>query len=199
MSEATNITFQTFQKSREALAAGGRALFCGLLMALPLGGLVLFFEMTRPAKVTSTGFFATQMASAAPQEPVGESKPWLLRGRSTVARIKGISAQRRPDNAGPSQVFSVSEAQKVLAEAPAVALSAGYYTEFLTKERRRISLLILSREPIVDRTIPDNNTLMSVTEASTANVVSFAWGRWIYRAEIEDKGVEPDIVVQKTL
>jgi hypothetical protein len=197
MSKATSITFE---KSCATMAAAGRTLFCGLLMALPLCGLVLFFEMTRPAKVASTGFFATQMASAEANEAASESKPWLLHGRSPVARIKGISAQRRPDKPEPAlQPFSASEAQKVLAEAPAVALNAGYYTEFLTKERHRIALLILSREPIIDRAIPDNHKLMSVTEASTANVVSFAWGRWIYRAEIEDKGVEPDIVVQKVL
>jgi hypothetical protein len=197
MSKATSITFE---KSWAALAATGRALLSGLLMALPLGGLVLFFEMTRPANVTSTGFFATQMASAEPQQAGSESKPWLLHGRSPVARIKGISAQRRPDK--PERVsrpFSASDAQKVLAEAPALALNAGFYTEFLTKERHRISLLILSREPILDRAMPDNRKLMNVTEASTSNVVSFAWGRWIYRAEIEDRGVEPDIVVQKVL
>lgn len=197
MTKATSITFE---KSWAAVAAASRTLFCGLLMALPLCGLVLFFEMTRPAKVTLTGFFATQMASAEPHQFASESKPWLLRGLSPVARFKGISAQRRPDKPEPtSQLFSASEAQKVLAEAPVLALNAGYYTEFLTQERHRVALLILSREPILDRAIPDNHKLMSVTEASTANVVSFAWGRWIYRAEIEDKGVEPDIVVQKVL
>jgi hypothetical protein len=197
MSKATSITFV---KSWTALAAMGRALCSGLLMALPLCGLVLFFEMTRPANVTSTGFVATQMASAEQQQAASESKPWLLRSRAPVARIKGISAQRRADRPEQtSQPFSASEAQKVLAEAPVLALNAGFYTEFLTKDRHRVSISILSREPVVDRAFPDNRKLMSVTEASTANVVSFAWGRWIYRAEIEDKGVEPDIVVQKVL
>jgi hypothetical protein len=198
MNKATSITIE---KTQAALAEAGRALFIGLLMALPLCGLVLFFEMTRPAKMTNSGFFATQMASAASDE-AGESglKPWALRGRQSVARFKGVSAQRRADKvSSAAQVFNASDAQRVLAEAPSLALKAGFYTEFLTKERHRISLLVLSREPILDQALPDNTKLMNATEASTANVVSFAWGRWIYRAEIEDKGLEPDIVVQKVL
>ncbi len=194
------VTSITIDKTLAAAAGAGRAMFCSVLMALPLCGLVLFFEMTRPARVAEPGFLATQMASAA-QELTGESgnRPWLLRGRTSIARLKGVSAQRRPDKDDAAPVFTASDAQRVLDEAPFIALKAGFYNEFLTKERHRISLLILSREPILDRVIPDNRRLMSVTEASTANVVSFAWGRWIYRAEMEDKGVEPDIVVQKVL
>jgi hypothetical protein len=197
MSKATSITIE---KTLATLAGAGRALFCGVLMALPLCGLVLFFEMTQPAKVAGPGFVATQMASAGPEQ-IAESglKPWLLRARAPIARFKGVSAQRRADKDDAATLFSASDAQRVLDEAPVIALNVGYSSEFLTKDRHRISLLILSREPIVDRAVPDNRRLMSVTEASTASVVAFAWGRWIYRAEIEDRGVEPDIVVQKVL
>ncbi len=197
MSKATSITFG---KICAALAASGRAAFGGVLMALPLCGLVLFFEMTRPATVATPRFFATQIAGvAAEHEANGASKPWLLRGRSPVARFSGVSAQRRPDKAGAAQVLTASDAQRVLSEAPMRALQAGFYTEYLTRDRHRISLLILSREPIVDRAIPDNNRLMNATEASTATVIAFAWGNYIFRAEVEDRGVEPDIVVQKVL
>ena len=57
----------------------------------------------------------------------------------------------------------------------------------------------MSREPLVDRAIPDNARLMNITEASTANTMKFVWGRWLYKVDIEDKGVEPDVVVQKVL
>jgi hypothetical protein len=196
----SNATSTTFQKSRAALGALGRAVWCGVLMALPLCGLVLFFEMTQPAKVTNAGFFATQMASFPPDHAGddGDFKPWLSRVRLSITRFKGVSAQRRPDEA-QARVFSASDAQRALADASFAKLKVGFYSEFLTKERHRIALLILSREQIFDRPLPDNARLMSFTEASTAHVVTFVWGRWLYRAEIEDKGVEPEVVVQKVL
>jgi hypothetical protein len=196
MNKATSITIE---KTRAALTAAVRTAFCGVLMALPLCGLVMFFEMTRPAKNAASGFFATQMASASTGQPKEVSRSWLLGGRQPVTRFRGVSAQRRADKSGDTQVLSAIDAQRVLSEAPAIALQAGYYTEFLTQDRHRISLYIVSREPVVDRAMPDNNRLMALTEASTSNAVSFAWGNYIYRAEIEDKGVEPDIAVQKVL
>ena len=170
-------------------------------MALPLGGLVLFFEMTQPANIAGDGFSATQIASApSEQTSYGGLRPWLMRDRAPVMRFKGVSAERRADSAAPAgQFFNASDAERALSEAPSFLLRAGFYTEFLTKERRRVSLLILSRDPIVDRAIPDNHRLMNITDASTANVVTFVWGHWIYKAEIEDKGIEPENAVQKVL
>ena len=57
----------TLQKGRASLGSIGRAIWCGGLMALPLTGLVLFFEMTQPAKVMNAGFVATQMESGQPE------------------------------------------------------------------------------------------------------------------------------------
>ncbi len=198
MSKATSTVLQ---KTQAALSGAGRAVCGGVLMALPLGGLVLFFEMTQPANIASEGFSAIRIASARPSEQSSYGlRPWLMRDRATVMRFKGVSAERRADSAAPAgQFFNASDAERALSEAPSFLLRAGFYTEFLTKERRRVSLLILSRDPIVDRAIPDNNRLMNITDASTANVVTFVWGRWIYKAEIEDKGIEPENAVQKVL
>ena len=198
MSNATSITLQ---KSRAALGRIGHALWCAALMALPLSGLVLFFEMTQPAKVMNAGIAATQMASS-PSELISEGsvRPWLMRGHASIARFEGVSAQLRSDRAQPvSQILISSDAENVLTRAPSGSLKPGFYTEFLSKERHRVALLIVSREPIIDRAIPDNARLMNFTEASTANLMTFAWGQWIYKVEIEDKGVESDVVVQKVL
>jgi hypothetical protein len=190
-----NLTSITLQKSRAALGAIGRTVWCGALMALPLSGLVLFFEMTQPAKVVNAGFVTKQMASGAP-ELVSDSslRPWLAREHLSIARFEGVSAQQRSDDAEAS-----SDARQVLASAPFGSLKPGFRAEFLSRERHRIALRIVSREPIIDRSVPDNAKLINVTEASTANLMTFVWGNWIYKAEIEDKGVEPEVVVQKVL
>jgi hypothetical protein len=196
MSNATSITLQ---KSRTALGAVGRALWCGTLMALPLSGLVLFFEMTQPAKVMNAGVVPTQITSG-PSDLVSEGSigPWS--GHASIARFDGVSAQRRSDRAQPGeQILTANDARRVFASAPFGSLKPGFQAEFLSKERHRIALRIVNREPIFDRTVPDNSRLMNFTEASTANVMTFAWGNWLYKAEIEDKGVEPDVVVQKVL
>ncbi len=192
-----NATSMTLQKGRAAFGAISRAISYGALMALPLSGLVLFFEMTAPAKVMHVGVVPTQIASG-PSEPMsdGASRPW--RGRATVARFAGVSAERRPDKGEPAMLTAV-DAEHVLSQAPYGSLRPGFYTEFINKERHRIALLIVNREPIVDSVVPDNARLMDITEASTQNVMSFAWGHWLYKVEIEDKGVEPDVVVQKVL
>ena len=197
----SNATTNTLEKSRAALGAIGRTIWCSVLMALPLSGLVLFFEMTQPAKVMNAGFPATRMASQS-SEPISDSgfKPWVSRGHASIARFEGVSAQQRSEKAEPvNHVLTASEAQRALAGAPFESLKPGFYTEFLTKERRRIALFIVSCEPLVDRAIPDNTRLMNITEASTANTMLFVWGHWLYKVDIEDKGVEPDVVVQKVL
>jgi hypothetical protein len=157
--------------------------------------------MTRPAKdFNDFGFSATRMVSIPPEQVIDPGmRPWLHDHRS-IARIKGVSAQRRPDKAEQaSLVVTASDAERALSGTSFAALNVGFNTEFLTQERHRIALLIVSREPITDRAIPDNARLMQVTETSTSNVISFVWGRWLYKAEIEDRGVEPEVVVQKVL
>jgi len=185
-------TSSLFDKSQINFQTLGRVLWSGILMALPLTGLVTFFELTQPAKVSSEGFYATKMAVA----PALSVNPWGAEGQAMVARFTGVSAQR---GSGTPPVFTASDATRALSSAPFERIKAGFYTEFLNKDRHRIAILIVSREPIVDREIPDNTRLMSYTEASTAHTVAFVWGGWLYRAQIEDKGVEPNAVVQKVL
>jgi len=188
----------TTTKCLSALKTAGRACVYGTLMALPLSGLVLFFEMTRPAQVSSTGFYATQMAEEQAADPAPKTRSWLTT-RPQVTRFKGVSAERKSDESPVVPVLSSSDALKAFAEAPSSHLKPGLYTEFVTSDRRRLALLIVSRQPITDQVVPDNSKLMAITEASTGNLVSFAWGRWIYRVEIQDKGIEPDAVVQKRI
>lgn len=198
MMNATSITFKT---GLPALRALGRTVLCGGLMALPLCGLVLFFEMTQPAKVMNTGLAATWVASSGP-EVLSDSgvNSSLLRGHASVARFDGVSAQQRSDKvAAVAPILTANDARYVLSQAPAANFKPGLQVEFISKDRHRISLLVVSREPIIDRAIPDNARLMNIAEASTANSVTFSWGSWIYRVEIEDKGLEPDVVVQKVL
>ena len=196
MSNATSINLKT---SRAALGVVGRAVWCGALMALPLSGLVLFFEMTQPAKVLNAG--VVQLASNASEViSEGSVRPWHFRGHASVARFEGVSAQRRSDDTEPAErILSASDARRVLASAPFGSLRPGFQAEFLSRERHRILLRIVSHEPLFDRTVPDNSRLMNITEASTASLMTFSWGNWMYKAEIEDKGVEPDVVVQKVL
>ncbi len=47
--------------------------------------------------------------------------------------------------------------------------------------------------------MPDNRHLMDIVPASTANTVRFGWGNWVYTAEVHDKGIEPEVVVQEVL
>ena len=198
MSNATSINLKT---SRAALGVVGRAVWCGALMALPLSGLVLFFEMTQPAKVLNAGVVPTQLASNASEViSEGSVRSWHVRGHASVARFEGVSAQRRSDDTEPAErILSASDARRVLASAPFGSLRPGFQAEFLSRERHRILLRIVSREPLFDRTVPDNSRLMNITEASTASLMTFSWGNWMYKAAIEDKGVEPDVVVQKVL
>ena len=198
MMNATSISFKT---GRAALTAAARTVLCGGLMALPLCGLVLFFEMTQPAKVMNAGLPAAWVSSSDRIEmsDAGISTP-LARGHASVARFDGVSAQQRTDYITPAaQIVTANDARSVLSQAPFGSLKPGLQVDFISRDKHRISLLIVSREPIIDRAIPDNVRLMNITEASTANSVTFAWGNWIYRAEIEDKGVQPDVVVQKVL
>ncbi len=164
--------------------------------ALPLCGLILFFEITRPAHFSSNGFVTTKLSSSAPGNAVQVS--WPLR-RHAVPQLRGVSAELRQDNPRGANVFSASDAELAFASAPGESLKAGFQTEFVTKEHRRVAIRIIRREPIMDRALPDNARLRDIVPASTANTVSFVWGSWLYVAEVEDKGMEPQVVVQEVL
>jgi hypothetical protein len=179
----------------------GRHLTAGLLMALPLGGLVLFFEATRPAQFRGEGTVAAQLSVSSSSMASADS---LARPRQAIARFKGVSAELRENI--PSQVaqldakaFSVADAEHALRHASIASLKPGVEAEFITKDHRRIVVRVVSREPIVDQAVPDNARIMDIAPASTAAIVSFVWGPWLYRVEVQDKGVEPEVVVEKVL
>ena len=185
-------------KKRTSLAKRvGRAAVFGLIAALPLCGLVLLLEITQPAQPGGK-VIAAELSTGT----LDGAKACSREGRrGRVARLDGVSAELR--NAAVSRPYahalSASDAERAFASAPYASLKAGLQTEFVTREHRRVALRIVSRVAIVDRPIPDNSRLMDVVPASTANGVTFVWGPWLYTAEVEDKGPEPEVVVQKVL
>lgn len=183
-------------RSRCARLEGiGRGLAYLTFAAAPLFSLVLFFEITSPANVNGRALAGTELSSVAPKDGAGF---WLLR-RNAVAHLKGVSAELGQSGLQQADAISASDAELALASAPHKSLKAGFETEFVTKEHRRFAIRVVRRERITDRAIPDNTRLRDIVPASTANTVSFAWGSWLYTAEIVDKGLEPQVVVQEVL
>lgn len=184
----TKVTVYRTSDNGTLLSRIARALFFTTLGALPFFGLICFLEATRPAHIS-----ATLTALSPSQRHMAQ-----LRG---VARFEGVSAElgASAGSALTPHLFTARDAQRALADRQYANIQVGFHTEFVTKDRHRIALRIVSRAPIVDQAVPDNSRMMQVTPVSTANLVSFVWGQWLYRAEIEDKGFEPDIVVQKVL
>lgn len=183
------------EEARGKLASLARTATYSALAALPLCGLVLFFEITRPAHFASSGLIQTQLVS---QEAFG---PTYVSGRPAVVRLKGVSAEIRQAavTQEKGRVFSVSDAERAFADVTPVGLKAGFETEFMTKDGHRASVRLISREPIVDLTSPNDRRMMDIVLASTGKTVSFVWGAWLYRAEITDKGADAPVVVQKVL
>ncbi|MBI4724135.1 MAG: hypothetical protein HY765_03835 [Rhodomicrobium sp.] len=183
------------KKRWRRLEDSGRAVAFGTLTALPLCGLILFFEITRPAQFSAGTVIPMQLSSmeAASEMPQREA-------HQAIARFKGVSAEVRQAATGQAgKAFSASDAQQAFADASFATLKAGFRTEFVTKGRRRIAIRIVSREPVSDQSVPDNARIMAIAPASTAKTAAFVWGPWLYIAEVEDKGPEPEIVVQKVL
>lgn len=179
----------------------GRQLTAAMLMALPLGGLVLFFEATRPAQFRDDGTVAAQLSTSTPSTAGVES---LTRPRYAIARFKGVSAELRENSLSQqaqnaATEFSVADAEHALRRATIASLKPGVEAEFITKDHRRVAVRVVSREAIVDRAVPDNARIMEIAPASTATTVSFVWGPWLYRVEVQDKGAEPAVVVEKVL
>ena len=188
----SNMTSQNGRNRLSRAQSVGFGLIYGALAALPICGLVLFLEMTQPAHSHSAGFISTNVASF--DDGFGGVAVSPLR-QNAVAKLKGVSAELGQT---VSQ-FSASDAAQAFGGTPRASLKAGFKTEFVTKDHRRIAVRIVQREAITDRALPDNSRLMDIVPASTANTVSFVWGSWLYVAEVQDKGIEPDVAVQEVL
>jgi hypothetical protein len=178
----------------------GRHLTAGMLMALPLGGLVFFFEATRPAQLYGEGAVAAQLSTPS----FGMAGLVSARPRQVIARLKGVSAELH-ENSAPqlaqlnARAFSVADAGGALGRAAIASLKPGVEAEFVTKDHRIVAVRVVSREAIIDQAVPDNAHIMEIAPASTAATVSFVWGPWLYRVEVRDKGTEPAVVVQNVL
>ena len=188
----SNMTGQSGKNPLGRVKTLAFGLIYGALAALPLCGLVLFLEITRPAHLHGAGFLTPNIASL---DTGSDSLPLSSLRQNAVAKLKGVSAEL-----GRSGFqFTASDAATAFGATPRASLKAGFKTEFVTKDHRRIAVRIVQREPITDRAIPDNSRLMDIVPASTANTVSFVWGSWLYVAEVQDKGIEPDVAVQEVL
>ena len=169
----------------------GWGLIYGVLAALPLCGLVLFLQITRPAHIHGGDFVRTNFAS---YDDGGSRTAASPLSKHVVARLNGVSAELVG-----TKLLSSSDAELAFNGAPRASLKAGFRTEFVTKDHHRVAIRIIRREAITDRAVPDNSRLMDIVPASTANTVRLAWGNWLYVAEVEDKGIEPEVVVQEVL
>ena len=176
----------------------GWGLMYGVLAALPVFGLICFLETTRPANIHSIGLVSTEFQICSD----GDARTAALPLRKyAVAQLRGVSAElsQAGDSASDAKPFSASDAQLAFGGAALASLKPGLRTEFVTKDHRRVAIRIVQRKAITDQAVPDNTRLMNIVPASTANKVSFVWGSWVYVAEVEDKGIEPDLAVQEVL
>jgi hypothetical protein len=174
----------------------GWGLIYGVLAALPLCGLVLFLQITRPAHIHGGVFVSTEFASYVDGSRRTAASPL---SNQVVARLNGVSAELGGINSAEAKLSIANNAALAFNRAPRSSLKAGFRAEFVTKDHHRVAIRIIRREPITDRAVPDNSRLMDIVPASTANTVRLAWGNWLYVAEFEDKGVEPEVVVQEVL
>ena len=94
---------------------------------------------------SSNGFVSTEMSSSDAGNAVQAA--WPLR-RHAVARLKGVSAELRQSGLQSTDVLSASDAKLALASAPNANLKAGFETEFVTKEHRRVAIWISGERPL---------------------------------------------------
>ena len=178
-----------------------RALSCSLLASLPLGGLVLFFELTKPASATNEGCLSRHLSDTVWRTAFGGQTDNLLTASSSgypIPRL-GVSAEVHDVRTAQVQSASLTALGQAFSDARSRTLRVGGQTQFISSDGHRIVLRILRRDPISDEPVPDNRRMMQIAPASTANVVSFVWGQWRYAVEIEDRDRNSEIVVQKSL
>jgi hypothetical protein len=189
----SNMTSQNGRNRLGRVESLGWGLIYGVLAVLPLCGLLFFLQITRPAHIHGAASVSTEFASFNGSD--GAAAP--LR-KLAVAKLKGVSAELGGNGTADARLFSASDAVNALG-GPKAGLKPGFKTEFVTKDHHRIAIRIVRREPITDRAVPDNERLMDIVQASTANVIKFHAANWLYTAEIQDKGIEREIVVQEVL
>ncbi len=185
-----NVDFESRVKVSWSKAIAKMASYA-ILTALPLCGLVLFFEVTRPAGAVSEGHLTKHLSDAL----------WRTAspGRLQTARFNGVSAQLKvAENAKATKVFSAGDAEQLILDIPSSRLQVGYRSEFVTSDGRRLALRVVRRQLVTDQVVPDNARIMDIAPASTAPVVSFVWGQWRYDVEIKDLGSD-NLAVQKSL
>lgn len=182
------------QKASAVAASLRRGVPCAILTALPLCAFIFFFETTRPASVSSAVLLVSRSLNASEQGGVWRHSGFVSRFRDVSAQLgRGATSDQIP------QILVAKNRSADAADASSIGLDVGFEAEFVTRDGHRKWLRILSRNLIVDQVIPDNGRLMEIAPASSADIITFAWGRWIYRAQVEDRGFESETMVQKVL
>jgi len=192
----SNMTSQNGKNRLGRVRCLGRGIIYGVLAALPLCGLVLFLQITRPAHIHGAAGVTTEFASF---NASNAGVPTLPLRNHAVARLKGVSAELGESGTADAKLFRASEAVIAFGGALRGSLKLGFKTEFVTKDHHRIAIRIVRREAVTDGAMPDNAHLMDIVPASTANTIRFGWANWLYTAEVQDKGIEPEVVVQEVL
>lgn len=193
--------FAKFDKSAAKVVA--RAISCSLLTSLPLCGLVLFFELTRPASAPGEGLLSKHLSDTVWRTAFGSQRAYPFSSSmpgSPVARFEGVSAELRDSGKAKIQSAKLTElANRAFSDASSTPLRVGLRAEFAAADGHRLVFRIIRRDPVTDEPVPDNSRMMNIAPASTAHVVSFIWGQWRYSVEIQDHGRDPEIAVQKSL
>ena len=106
----SNMTSQFGKNRLGRVECLGWGLIYGALAALPLCGLVLFLEITKPVHFHSDVFVSTELASFSDDYTGAAASP--LR-KHAVARLKGVSAELGQTGSPPAdaKLFSASEAR----------------------------------------------------------------------------------------
>ncbi len=159
------------------------------IAALPVAALLLVFDATRPLRSAEADAYASD------RERAPEAIAWVSR-REAVTHLSGVAAELGGRNLDPSDA---KLAQLDSARQAPDALVPGTAFEYLSASRHRLVVHILDRQPLADGIVPANDKLMNIAAASTEKTITFVWGHWLYRAEIEDRGVEDTVAVQKSL
>jgi hypothetical protein len=153
--------------------------------AVPIAALLIVFDATRPPRPAHGEAYASYPSSAL-EAVAGVSR------QQRVARLSGVAAELSGRSEG-------SAAPKLTQFDSTDALLPGAAFEYVSMSRHRFVVHILDRQPLTDDILPANDRLMNIAPASTEKTITFVWGHWLYRAEIEDRGVEETVAFQKSL
>jgi hypothetical protein len=161
------------------------------VVTLPALAFALFLDATRPSEA-SLG----QAYMAVAHDDGAGTAAWF-QPRRNVRHISGVSAEVGIPDTRKERTRLVDLRSTVSPSEFSLAPGAAF--QYVSQDGHRLVLHIVSRDALTDGVVPANQQLMNIAPASTQKLISFVWGQWVYRAEIEDLGLEENVAVQKSL